>query len=307
MTIPMTGSMSAFQVTAAGRPITPEMSNLTFWHQVSDGYFESVGLPLIAGTGFPAAATGRKNICVLSESAAIRLFGSAREAVGRLVLPGKLPPTEVIGVSGDAKYIHLREPAPATIYTPYWNENISPGMALVIRGTAGKTPSAPTTAAIHKLFRDEAGRMPHVRFETERTVRAALTAQESALTWLVGGLAAFALFISATGIAGLLAYTVEQQRKEIGVRLALGEQPRSIRGRITARAMVWVALGIAAGLSVAWPLRKVLDSFLFRTSVSDAGVWSVPVAILLVVTAVAAYGPAVRASRTNIIDALRTD
>lgn len=293
MTIPLTGAMAAFQVTAAGRPSTPEMSNLTFWHQVSDGYFESVGLPLLAGADFPAAATGRKNICVLSESAAIRLFGSANEAVGRLVVPGKLPPTEVIGVSGDAN--------------PYWNENISPGMTLVVRATGKDRPRAPTRTAIYQLFRDEAGRMPYIRFETTDTLWAALTSQERALTWLLGGLAAFALLISTTGITGLLAYSIQQRRKDIGVRLALGAPPALIQRSLIAQAMSWVAAGLLLGTAAAWPLRTVLDSFLYRSSVSGAGIWTVTLFVLVVATAASAYFPAVRVSRAKITDALRID
>ena len=307
MTIPLTGAMGALQVTAAGRLSTPEMSNLTFRHQVSDGYFQSVGLPLLAGADFPAAGTGRKNICVLSESAAIRLFGSANAAVGRLVVPGKLPPTEVIGVSGDAKYMHLREPAPPTIYTPYWNENISPGMTLVVRSSGKDRPGTVTTTAIYQLFRDEAGRMPYIRFETADTLRAALTSQERALTWLLGGLAAFALLISTTGITGLLAYSIQQRRKEIGVRLALGAPPASIQRTLIARAMSWVGAGLLLGMATAWPLRTVLDSFLYRSSVSDAGVWTATLFVLVVTTAASAYFPALRASRTKVMDALRID
>ena len=222
MTIPMTGAMGALQVTAAGKPSSPEMSNLTFWHQVSDGYFQSVGLPLLAGVDFPAAATGRRNICVLSESTAIRLFGSASAAVGRVVFPGKLPPTEVIGVSGDAKYTHLREPAPPTIYTPYWNDNISPGMTLVVRATGNNGPGAAITAAIYRIFRNEAGRMPYIRFETTDTLRAALTAQERALTWLLGGLATFALLIStsASPVCSPTRFSNGAKRSEFVSRLA---------------------------------------------------------------------------------------
>lgn len=303
MTVPLTGAMSAFQVTAAGRPATPETSNLTFRHQVGDGYFQSIGLPLLAGTDFPAAATGRKNICVLSESAAIRLFGSANEAVGRMVAPGKLPPTEVIGVSGDAKYIHLREPAPPTIYTPYWNENVSPGMTLVVRASGQDRPRA----AIYELLRNEAGRMPYVQFETTDTLRAALTSQERALTWLLGGLAAFALLISTTGITGLLAYSIQQRRKDIGVRLALGAPPAWIQWSLIARAMSWVAAGLVLGTVVAWPLRTALDSFLYRSSVSDASVWAATLLILVITTVASAYFPAVRASRARITDALKSD
>lgn len=307
MTIPLTGAMSAFQVTAAGMPVTAGMSNLTFWHQVGDGYFRSVGLALLAGRDLPAAVVGRKNVCVLSESAAIRLFGSAKEAVGRLVLPGKLPPMEVIGVSGDAKYVHLREPAPPTIYTPYWNGKVSPGMTLVVRAKGKERPSAATTTAIYQLFREEAGRMPYVRFETTDTLRASLTAQERALTWLLGGLAAFALFISTSGITGLLAYLIQQRRKDIGIRLALGAPPAMIQRSLMARAMSWVGAGLLLGTVVAWPLHSLLHSFLYRSSVSDVGVWTATLIVLVVTTAVAAYVPAVRASRAKITEALRVD
>jgi predicted permease len=307
MTIPLTGGMSAFQVTAAGRPSTPEMSNLTFWHQVSDGYFRSVGLPILAGTDFPMAATGRKNICVLSESAAIRLFGSASEAVGRMVVPGKLPLTEVIGVSGDAKYIHLREPAPPTIYTPYWNEDISPGMTLVVRPTGNGEPDTATTSGLYQLFRKEAGRMPHVRFETTNTLRAALTSQERALTWLLGGLAGFALLISSIGIAGLLAYSIQQRRKEIAVRLAVGAPPFAIQRSLVTQALSWVLAGVVLGVLAAWPLRTVLDSLLFRSSASDAGIWTISLTLLLAAAAASASLPALRASRAPIVDALRLD
>ena len=74
-----------------------------------------------------------------------------------------------------------------------------------------------------------------------------------------------------------------------------------------ARAMSWVAAGILLGTAATWPLRTVLDSFLFRSSVSDAGVWPATLFFLVVATAASAYFPALRASRTNIMDALRID
>jgi putative ABC transport system permease protein len=222
-------------------------------------------------------------------------------------MPGKLPPTEVIGVSGDAKYMHLREPAPPTIYTPYWNEDVGPGMTLVVRSADNNNSGTATTAAVHQLFRQEAGRMPYVRTETADTLRAATTRQEHALTWLLGGLAALALIISATGITGLLAYTIQQRRKEIGVRMALGETPASIQRALIARAMSWVAAGLLLGAAATWPLRNILDSFLFRSSAADAGVWAATLLLLLLTTSAAAYFPALRASRTKLMDALRSD
>ncbi len=304
MTPPLSGGLSAFSVEVPGKSDLPPMQRLLFWHQVSDGYFSTLGIPLRAGSDFPSEGSLRRDMCIVSESAARRFFGSPQDAVGRRIKPGNLDWLQIVGVAADSKYQHIREAAPPTIYTPYWLESASPGMTLAVRYRGDQ---APVLAALQKLFQTEAGRLPFVQVRTVAGSLSELVRTERLLTVLLAAFSAFALLISATGIAGLLAWSVQQRRKEIGIRLAMGAQPALIRRQIQTRGLLLAALGITLGALTSYWLRNAMDTLLFRVTSAAPWIWLTAAAVILAAALAATALPAWRASRLDPVDTLRLE
>lgn len=302
MTQPLSGGLLASSVEIPGFSELPPNSRMFFRHQISDGYFAALGIPMLAGADLSAAVHARRHMCVVSENAARRFFGSVEGAVGRRIRPKNLPWLEIVGVAADAKYQHIREPEPMTLYTPYWDETAAPGMTLAIRHTAGL---APLLANMRTLFRKEVGRVPFIQTATIAENLSESVRTERVLMTLLTGFASFALLISAVGVAGLLSYTVQQRRKEIGIRLALGAPPAEIRRRVQLQAVVLSGTGLALGGGLSYALHRALDSYLFRTTASDPVIWLSVAATLTVSSVLAATLPAWRAARVDPAQALR--
>ncbi len=293
-------------INVPGHMHVPPKDRMVFLHSVTDGYFETLGIPLLAGREFPAPSSGRRWMCIMSEDVARRYYGTPNAAIGQFIgLSKDKDPIEVVGVVPATKYSHVREASPPTVYFPSWiNGPQSPGMTLAVRHSGAREP---LVAALQALFRQEAGRVPYVKISTvEGNVRESVRT-ERLLSLLLAGFAGFGLLISATGIAGLLSYAVQQRRREIGIRLALGSAPEAIRRRFQGQALLLALAGLLAGGALSYALRQVMDSYLYRVAATDPMVWSV-VAIVLLATAVAAASlPAWRASRINPMEALRPE
>jgi ABC-type antimicrobial peptide transport system permease subunit len=167
--------------------------------------------------------------------------------------------------------------------------------------------AAPAIAAVQAIFRREAGRLPFTDIRTVDDNLQDSLRSEKLLTGLLSGFAAFALLISATGIAGLLSYMVTQQRREIGIRLALGAAPSRIGSSIQFRAALLTAGGALLGGALAYSLRKLIDSFLFQTRPTEPGIWLGVACILLATALAAAALPAWRAAHLDPMEALRVE
>ncbi len=301
---PLTGGLSSVTAEIPGHADLTPNERMLFRHQVSGQYFAAMGIPILAGRDFPLDPPERRAMCILSENAARRFFGSPDEAIGRRIKPYRLDWLEVIAVAGDSKYQHIREPRPLTLYTPYWLETPNPGMTLAVRHSG---PREPVVNAIQALFQKEAGRLPFTRVTSVEENRGESVRTEKLLAFLLGGLAAFALLISATGIAGLLAYEVARRRKEIGIRLALGARPAQVRGQLQRHGLKLAAAGLILGGAVCYTARGVIDSFLYRTDSTDPAVWTAVIVLLLATALAATALPAWRAARIDPMESLRVD
>jgi ABC-type antimicrobial peptide transport system permease subunit len=130
---------------------------------------------------------------------------------------------------------------------------------------------------------------------------------ERLLTWLLGGFAAFALLITATGLSGLLSYAVEQRRKELGIRIALGATASRIRREIQFQGLMLTLVGLLAGVALSYALRRSLDAYLFGVAAADLEVWVAGVAVLLMAALSATAIPARRAARIDPMVMLREE
>jgi ABC-type antimicrobial peptide transport system permease subunit len=114
-----------------------------------------------------------------------------------------------------------------------------------------------------------------------------------------------ALLLAAIGVYGLMAYTVEQRRREIGIRMALGAESHHVRNMVVRQGMSLAVAGVVAGLAAAWSLARLITSFLFGVQMHDLPVFVAVPVVLGIVALAAVYAPANRASRVNPIDSLR--
>ncbi|MGH7675662.1 MAG: FtsX-like permease family protein, partial [Gemmatimonadales bacterium] len=287
-------------------PFAPADQPMVRTHFVSDEFFRTLGVPLLAGRVFrPGDHAGSPPVMVLSRTAARRLFGD-RGAVGRSLsvsinLTAGDRMAQVIGIVGDVHHERLQEEPVADVYaslrqSPY-------DAPVVFLRTAGNplTLAPAARAALHQLAPDA----PFHEVTTMPRLIAAATLGERLVTWSLGGFAAVALALAAIGVYGVVAYSVGQRRREVALRLALGADAGRVLGLILREGMTLVAIGAAIGVASALALGNTLASLLFRVAPRDPVSLGGVLVLLLGVAAAAILLPARRAARVEPMQALR--
>jgi putative ABC transport system permease protein len=210
---------------------------------------------------------------------------------------------EVVGVVADVKQGDLAEHPPLEMYTPFpqapW-----PFVAVVVR-TQGE-PSAMAASLRRTLAAIDPEQPPaEVKTLDEYVARATATPRFTAI--LFGGFAGLALVLAGFGLFSVMAYSVAQRQREIGIRMALGAQPSAVRSLVLSQAL-WLGIaGLAVGVAGALAATRVLGSLLFGVSATDPATFGAVSAALLLVMLAAAYLPARRATRVDPMIALRAD
>src|SRR6266508_3881224 len=297
--------------------------------QVYPGSFAALGIPLMAGRDFgpqdtqvwipsiQCPKTSATQVAIINESMARRFYGNESPIGQRFVLPmpygrcgdGSVnagpAEIEIIGVVKDVKYTSLRNKARAMYYLPFHQANGGGGqMTLVVR-TSGD--SKLVAAGIRRVARTMDQRMPMFEVETLASQVAASLREERLLAMLSSGFGLLALLLSCLGLYGVLSYAVAQRTKEIGVRMALGADRRDVLWLALRDALRLVLLGAALGIPAALATSRLLASQLFGISAADPVAFGLAVLALLVVSAVAGYLPARRATRVDPLVALRDE
>ncbi|HEX6059601.1 MAG TPA: ABC transporter permease [Gemmatimonadaceae bacterium] len=318
--VPGIRSASASDLTPIGRssrndvvlvegfePSTMEES-LAWFNEVSDGYFATMDMRLLAGRDFDASdAPGAPRAAVISESVARRFFRDATP-LGRQfrtqVGDGRSDPYTVVGVVEEAKYRNLRETESGTIFLAA-SQDTTPGPSATLEIRADGDLAA--------LGRDiqsvVAGVHPAITIETRtlaRQVASSLRRERmlAVLSALFGGVA---LLLSMLGLYGVMAYAVARRRNEIGVRIALGADRGRVLRLVLGDAGRVVAAGVVIGVASAMALGTLVRSFLFGVEPTEPAVLALAVALLASVAIVAGLVPAVRAARMDPVAALREE
>ncbi len=283
---------------------------------VSDSYFRTLGVPLVAGRTFTSTDTASSTpVAVVTRQFARRYFGN-RSPLGLHVTigaslgpPYQDPPREIVGIVGDVKS-QLELPAEPTVYVPVAQANV------VTVGLFGqwfptellvRTSGDPLRAAqpIRKIVDSLDGSLPVGKIRTMDQIRGAAAGLQQFLLTLMGIFAGLALLLAAVGLYGVLSYTVAQRTAEIGLRMALGATPGDVLGMLLRHAGWLVGLGIAAGAAAAYGATRVLSSLLFGVRASDPATLAATAALLGAVALLAATAPAWRAMRVAPATALR--
>jgi predicted permease len=301
-TIPLGFSARAMIVHIEGQGApSPENAVRAGNNIVAPRYFETMEIPILRGRDFSQTDTAASpKVAIISETMA-RRFWPAEDAVGKRLLFSANETIEIVGVVADSKYRTLGERAGLYIYLPL-EQNFEYGMALVVRSS--KDPNA-----LVPLLRQEVQSLdkalPVTAIQTmAANVSTSLWPARAGAT-LVGIFGLLALVLAAVGIYGVTAFTTAQRTHEIGIRMALGAEPRDILRLIIGQGMVLAAAGIAIGCAGAFAVSRVIAGFLYGINPADPVAFVAGALILGGATLLASYIPARRAMRVDPLVALR--
>ena len=270
---------------------------------VSPSFFDTMEIPLLAGRGFRTPDTDTAPRVVVINQAAARKYFPGEFPIGRRVGPSveDAGALEVIGVVRDAKYNSLRDPPVPTIYMPALQD--PPGSATYEVRTAADP--GPVMSRIREAVRQVDPALPLVNLTTQERQIEGRFAQEKLIARTYALFGALALFVASVGVFGLMSYSVARRTNEVGLRMALGAGRDDVLRLILRESMILVATGVLLGLAVAIGAGRFIASLLFGLAATDVKTLAGAVAIMLLLSALAAYLPARRASRVDPTAALR--
>ena len=274
--------------------------------RISDTYFQTLGVPLLAGRMFDQR-DGNPNspgVVIINKSMADRMF-AGREPVGMHLryTTAQVPPDLIVGVVGDVRITGLDEEVKPVLYYPI-RQNPSPVAFLVAR-----TNGDPTTlgTAVRNEIRnvEPEAAIRNIRTMDEMIAQTPASFMRRFPALLMGIFAGVALLLASIGIYGVISYSVSQQTHYIGVRMALGASPFDILKMILKEGMVLALLGLGIGVLAALALMRLLRTLLFEVSTTDVATFAVVTGVLLVVALLSCYLPARRATKVDPLIALR--
>jgi predicted permease len=281
------------------------------FRSVSSGFFASVGVPLIAGRDFTDAdRRGAEKVVIVSESIVRRMF-SDRDALNRRLMWTD-PVMKFINVTTDGRRI-------IGIVADVDDENVVPGPAMTIYHpfeqefgggrlfVHARTDPYALVAPITRIIRELSAEQPVEQAATLEDVRAEVLAPNRLNALVFGGFAAVALTIAIVGVAGVLAFSVSARTREFGIRLAIGSAPMSLLTRVLKEGAAIAGIGIVAGAVGGFVLTRVVGAYIEEVRIPGTIPIAAAAMVLVVAAVLASLVPAARASRVDVIDALRPE
>jgi putative ABC transport system permease protein len=278
---------------------------------VSPGFFASLGVPIISGRDFTDAdRRSAEPVVIVSQSVAQRMFPTQDALNRRLMWTDPVMkfinvstgPRRIVGIAADVDDENV-VPGPAlSVYHPFEQE-IGGGRVFV----HARTDPYALVPSIRRIIRELSPDQPVERAATLEDVRAEVLAPNRLNALVFGGFAAVALTIAVVGVAGVLAFSVSARTREFGIRLAIGSAPRHLLTRILGEGAVIAAAGIVAGAAGGIGLVSVVGSYVPDVRLPGALTIAGAAAILIAAAIVASLMPAARASRVDVIQALRSE
>jgi predicted permease len=274
---------------------------------VSTTYFQTLGAKLVDGRYFKDAEdTSKPRVAIVNQSF-VRHYFPHEKPVGKLLADLHPKPTtiEIVGVVEDIREGPLDAPIPPVLYIPF-TQSTDDYFSLVVRTARDEHSLVPALrTAIHQVN-------PEIVPIGGATMIDLINDSQSAylhrsLAWLVGGFAALALLLGVVGLYGVIAYSVSQRSREIGIRMALGAQAGSVYRLILKEAGWLILVGIGMGLAGSIGAATLMRGLLFGVRSWDAATLASVAAILAIAALAASFIPARRAASVNPVDALRAE
>ena len=291
-------------ISVEGKTYPPNESPLVEFRAVNEDYFQTANIPLLRGRVFSKAERDDVQSVVVINDAMAKQIWPGEDPIGKRV--GDDRKSTVIGVVGDVKnYGLLRKPAPE-MYAPYTQATVWPdmrwNMRLLVRSTLDSNSVA---AAVRKEVQAVDPGQPIYAVQTMNVVIENTVRDKNLNTTLLTVFAGVSLLLAVIGVYGVMSYTVAQHTREIGIRMALGAQPRAILKLIMGRGLVLVSVGAVIGVLASFGLTRFMESMLFGVTPTDPLTFVAIVLLLGVVALLACLLPAQRAMRVDPIVVLR--
>ena len=302
----LSGSINSTGIYVQGRP-APTTRPADDSHSinrlvVSPDFFDVMGIPIVAGRPLTERDSASSPKVVVINEAAARAFFPGENPLGHHF--GSSPETtgdlEIVGVLRDTKYNSVREAAPPTMYVPYRQARMGNATIEV------RTAMAPAGAmsAIRERVRQLDPNLPVTDVSTQIEQVERRFQQEKLFAQACTLFGALALLLASIGLFGLMSYSVSRRTNEIGIRMALGAQRADVLGLVMGEAMVLVAVGVVIGVGITIAASRLLTTLLFGLAPRDPITMTGAVAVMALVSALAGYLPARRASRVDPMVAL---
>jgi predicted permease len=288
-----------------------------YWRSVSPHYFRVFQIPLLRGRVFTESEMGNSSRVVIINQVMAKKYWKDQDPIGQVIVIGKGlgpqfddPPREIVGVVGNVRENNLGETDAGVMYIP--QSQVPEGLTKLANSViplswairAASDPLSLRTAVERELSAVD-GLMSASRVRTmEQAIADALSRQNFNML-LLTIFASIALLLAAIGIYGLMSYSVEQRVQEIGIRVALGAARRDLMRMIVMQGMRLVWIGVALGLAGAYGITRLLGSLLYGVKASDPPTFGAVALIVMLVSAIATFVPAHRASAIAPSEALR--
>ena len=308
--LPLASTRGDWSIVLEGDPPTGRLNRAADWQVVTPGYFEALGTPLRAGRTFADADRADTLRVIVINDTMARRFWPGRNPLGRRLTMGRNDRwITVVGVVGDVRHRGLAEPARAEMYRPHtqfrYGDTTGPAvstMTFVVRMVAD--PLAATSYARAAIAAVDPGLgISDVATMNQVVADATSDRQLNMLLFLLlGGLA---LVLATVGVYGVVAYSVTQRTHEIGVRMAIGARSRDVARMVLGDGGRMAVAGVAIGSVIALAGARLIRGLLFEVSATDPLTFAVVGGGLLVLTLLASYVPARRATRVDPMIALR--
>jgi putative ABC transport system permease protein len=310
--VPMGGEPDSTVIRIPGHVETNEnerpYANYLF---ASPGYFSAVGTPLLRGRDFRPSDTLDAEHVVIINAAMARKYWPNEDPTGKQVgvKAARWPVRTIIGVIADVKHLSLREEPAPEMYVPYTQNEIHIWPSMQTMQVALRAQGDPLALAgsARAAVRAIDPSLPLARVASLESLVEESTARTRFATLLVAGFGVLALILATVGIYGVISYGVAQRTHEIGIRMALGAQPRSVFAMVMGQGARLAGVGIVLGFLAAAAVTRLMATLLFGVQPTDPVTFAAVAVLLLVVTLLACYVPARRATRVDPIIALRYD
>jgi predicted permease len=298
--LPLLPGNSTRGLTIAHLP--PNSQASAHYRTASPDYFRAMGIQLLRGRVFDEAdREGRPLVAVISASAAQRYWPDRNPIGERFAIDD--PEITIVGVVADVHAAALDRAPQPTVYVPY-RQDPWPFMTFALRTEAA--PATLTAAVRDAIWRVDKDQPVGAVLTMDQQLSNSLTRRRFSVT-LLTAFGVVAASLAAIGLYGVLAFIVAQRRREIGVRMALGAQPRDVIADVLGHGLRLAGAGIVVGLGLALMATRLLNSLLFGTSPTDALTFAAVASLLVAIAAAASLVPALRASRVDPLIALRDE
>lgn len=313
--VPMDGNGWTDPVFAQDRVYAQgELPTLRRFIFVSPGYFHTLDIPLVAGRNLTWSDIYNKlPVALVSENFAREYWHTPSNALGKRIRVSTLDEwREIIGVVGDVHYDGMDKPSPTVAYWPVLTPKFEGDADEVRREVAFsiRTPRADSQAFLNEVRQavwSVNSSLPLSSIHTLDYFYSRSMARTSFTLVTLGIAGAMALLLGAVGLYGVIAYSVSQRTREIGIRIALGAQQNNVVGIFVRQGLLLTGIGVTCGLAVGFGVMRLMSSLLFGVSALDPATYVGVTTILIAIALLASYLPSRRAANVNPVEALRAE